>query len=73
VEFKILELGPTVFGERAQVLALLMAVGQEGRDTLKSVGFNIVSGNFEHAWNLLCNHYDREENIFVRTRKFVSV
>jgi len=73
MEFKVLELGVRVFGDRAQVLALLTAIGQEGRDTLKSVGFDMARGNLEDAWELLCNHYDREENIFVRTQKFVSV
>ena len=54
-------------------MALLRAVGQEGRDFLQSVGFDIRQGTYEEALDLLDDHYGREENIFVKTQKFCYV
>lgn len=55
------------------MLAFWEAVGQEGRNTLKSLGFNITRGNFDVAFALLHGHYGRKENLFVKTQQFVSL
>ena len=74
LEFRELELG-TRFNNnpRTKTVALLKAVGLEGRDFLQSVGFDLRHGTCEEALELLDGHYGREENIFVKTQKFVLV
>ena len=72
LEMQDIDLGDKV-NPRMRTLALLKAIGCEGRDYLRSVGFNLKQGEFEKAFNLLDEHYARRENIFVRTQKFVSV
>ena len=54
-------------------MALLRAVGHEGRAFLQSVGFNMRESSYEKAFALLDDHYGRKKNIFVKTDKFVSV
>ena len=58
---------------RIKTVALLRAVGHEGRTFLQSVGFNIRESSYEKAFALLDDHYGRKENIFGKTNKFVSV
>ena len=58
---------------RIKTVALLRAVGHEGRTILQSVGFNRRQSSFEKAFVLLDDYYGRRENIFVKTEKFVSV
>ena len=72
-EMKEVNLGRHEFDNRAKKLALMMSVGEEGRTTLRSLGFNFPTDTFEEGWELLSSHYDREESIFVKTQKFVSV
>ena len=54
-------------------MALLRAVEHEGRTFLLSVGFNMRQSSYKKAFALLDDHYSREENIFVKTVKLVSV
>ena len=54
---------------RIRTVAFLRAVGHEGRTFLQSVR----ESSYEKVFALLDDHYGREENIFVKTEKFVSV
>ena len=66
-------LGRHTTNPRFKIVALLRAVRQENRDFLQSVGFDIRQGTYEEALDLLDDRYDREDNIFVKTRKFCFV
>lgn len=58
----------------AKLMALAMAIGVEGRDTLMSQGIDIMGENatFDASVTSLRTHYGREESIYVRTMKFVT-
>ena len=60
LELRELELG-TRFNKnpRTNTVALLKAVGLEGRDFLQSVGFDLRQGTCEEALELLDGHYGR--------------
>ena len=64
------------FRGRTKLLALLSAVGSDGVETLQSLGFNVDSNEdnaYDDALALLRTHYEREESIYVKTMKFVTV
>ena len=69
IELRELELDARYTNPRTKVVALLRAVGQEERDFLQSVGFDIRQGTYEEALDLLDDHYGRKENSFVKTQK----
>ena len=84
VEMTVLNLGVEevdgdeveVFRGRQKLLALLGAVGSDGIETLESLGFDIDSGAvdaYDRAMNLLMTHYQREESVYVKTIRFVTV
>ena len=54
-------------------MALLRALEHEGRTFLQSVGFNMRESSYDKAFASLDDHYGSEENIFVKTEKFVLV
>ena len=59
---------------RIKTVAFLRAVGHEGRTFLQSVGFQVRESSYEKAFALLDDHYyGCEDNIFVKTEKFVLV
>ena len=58
-----------IYNPRIKTVALLRAIGHEGRTFLQSVR----ESSYEKVFALLDDHYGREENIFVKTEKFVSV
>jgi hypothetical protein len=63
------------FTPRGKLLALLRAVGKEGREALRARG---VAGSnpdatYEEIMEVLVSHYEREETVFVRMQKFVTV
>ena len=48
----------------------------DGVETLLSLGFNVDSNGdnaYDEALALLRTHYEREESIYVKTMKFVTV
>ena len=81
VEMMTLELGKDQEGEdkfrgRPKFLALLSALGNDGIDTLKSLGFDLKSAEddaYEKALDLLKAHYERGESKYVRIMKLVTV
>ena len=74
IELQEMDLGAQGYANpRARLLALIKAVGQEGRDFFTSVGFDMRQGSFDRAFTLLDEHYAREENMFIKTHKFFSV
>lgn len=83
LEYKTLELGTVVvdtvsvpkFGERSKLLALTSSVGEEGREALVAVGFDVDDRNatYDAALKLLREHFEQEESVYVRTQKFVTV
>ena len=83
IELKTMELGTKIvesvpvenFIDRAKLLVLFRSIGQEGRDTLTAMGFNVqnTEATYQQAWDLLDNHYEREDSIYMRTQKFVTV
>ena len=65
-----------VFRGRPKLLALLSAIGSDGVETLQSLGFDVASNAddaFDQALGLLQTYYEREESVYVRTMKFVTV
>ena len=58
---------------RIKTVTLLRAVGHEVRTFLQSVGFSKRQSSYEKAFALLDDDHGKEENIFVKTEKFVSV
>ena len=62
------------FREEAKVLILLQAVGNEGRDILLAEGLTVESEGitFTEVMGVLCNHYEREESLYVKTQNFVG-
>ena len=54
-------------------MVLLRALEHEGRTFLQSVGFNMRESSYEKAFTSLDDPYGSEENIFVKTEKFVLV
>lgn len=63
------------FTEEAKLLVLLKSIGMEGRGTLISSGLNINGDEitYDKALEVLVNHYQREDSLYVRTQKFISV
>ena len=64
------------FRGRTKLLVLLSAVGSDGVETLQSLGFDVDSDEvnaYDDALALLRTHYEREESIYVKTMKFVTV
>lgn len=72
---KILEVGEHRFNNEAKLLALLKSVGEEGRETLLSEGLTIDSPAISYAVALrvLKKHYEKQESLYVRTQRFVTV
>lgn len=64
-----------VFDEESKLLALLKAIDLEGGDILSTEGLAWGDGRitYELALQALKNHYAREESVFVRTQKFVTM
>ena len=60
------------FRGRTKLLVLLSGVGSDGVETLQSLGFDVDS-NEDNTLALLSTHYEREESIYVKTMKFVTV
>jgi hypothetical protein len=60
---------------RVKLLALLQSVGSEGMEVLTAGGFDIDIAEWTYARSLevLVNHHEGEESLFVRTQKFVTV
>ena len=83
IELKTMELGTKIvesapvenFTDRAKLLVLFRSIGQEGRDALTAMGFNVqnTEATYQQAWDLLDNHYEREDSIYMRTQKCVTV
>ena len=63
-----------VFRGRRKLVALLGAIGKEGRETLQSVGFDfqVVDATYEQALQRLTEIYGVEETVYVKTMKFVT-
>ena len=64
-----------VFRDRKKVIALLRAIGEDGREALRSQGFDFQDrdASYDDAMRLLRRHYCREDTLFVKTQKFVTV
>jgi len=83
MEMKILDLGNETVNEqevpvlrdRKKLLVLLHAIGGQGREAIRSQGFkeNGADATYERALALLQRHFQREETVYVKTQKFVSV
>lgn len=84
IEWAVLSMGvETVEGRevnrlrgRLKLLFLLSAVGHDGMETLRSLGFNMDNAEddgYDKALLLLRNHYEIEESMLVKTLKFVTV
>ena len=63
-----------VFRGRRKFLALLGAIGKEGRETWQSVGFDFqhADATYEQALERLTRIYGVEETVYVKTMKFVT-
>jgi hypothetical protein len=63
------------FTPRGKLLALLRAIGKEGREALRArgVGGSNPDATYEDIMAVLVSHYEREETVFVRMQKFVAV
>ena len=64
------------FKGRPKLLALFSAIGSDGIDTLKSLGFDLKSAEddaCEKALDLLKAHYERGESKYVRIMKLATV
>lgn len=83
-EMAVLDMGTEQVGEnrlpkfrgRRKILALFSAIGNEGMETLQSLGFALDSNTdeeFDRALGLLRTHYAREDSFFVKTIRFVTV
>ena len=61
--------------DRIKLLTLYKCIGLEGREVLHTFGWYIEneSNKYSDAWKLLTGHYKREENLFVKTKKFMSI
>ena len=59
---------------RRKVIALLQAIGDEGRQALHSQGFEVGDANLSYtqAMELLRRHYCLEDTIFVKMQKLVT-
>jgi len=58
------------------LLALLSAIGKDGRATLQSLGFDLRNNEnegYKQALGLLRGHYDRSDSFYVKTMSFVTV
>ena len=57
-----------------KLLALLCAEGKDGRDVLQSLKFDLSdqSATYEQAMKHLTRVYSSEENVYVKTVKFVT-
>ena len=87
VELKEVEMGTKtlqVEGERREValftprnklLTLLKAIGKEGRDALRAKGVegSSIEVTYDAVLEVLKEHYKREETVFVRMQKFMTV
>ena len=62
------------FGPEAQLLSLLQCIGEDGRRTLKALGYNLETGDatYEDLLTMLKTHYHREESMFVKAQKFMN-
>ncbi len=67
--------GNARFGDRQRTLALLRGIGEKGREVLRSRGFDIANprARGDRALELLDEHFNRQESVFVKTQKFVTV
>lgn len=81
VELTTLDLGddgqgnPRFMG-RTKLSALLRAIGCDGIETLQSIGFDLQSAAadaYDTALGLMTNQYEREESVYIRTMRFVTV
>ena len=63
------------FSAKARLLSLLSSIGEEGRSTLLSTGLSVDSEGltYDGAMAVLERHYKREESLYVRAQKFVTV
>ena len=63
-----------VFRGRMKLLALLHSIGKDGREILQYLGFDLQNANstYEQAMEFLTGVYGNEENIYVKTMKFVT-
>lgn len=80
VKLKDLELGKDAedrskFTDEWKLLVLMYAVGEEGRQVLRSLGFDreATGATYDQALGLLRDHYQRDDNVYVRVKKFVTV
>ena len=62
------------FGDEAQLLSLLQCIGEDGRRTLRALGYNIETGGGScgDVMALLRRHYEREESMYVKAQKFMN-
>lgn len=62
------------FTDAHQVLMLLNAIGTEGQEVLVASGIDIDDDtNYNVLVDALVAHYQREESLYIRLRKFVTV
>lgn len=79
IELKDLDMGKqdnvALFTDDAKLLILLTAVGSEGRRTLTSLGFKkgATGATYARAVELLRTHYERDDSVYVRVKKFITV
>ena len=61
--------------EKWKLCTLYKCIGMEGREVLKTVGWDRkkADNTFDGAWKILADHYEREENLFVKTKRFFTV
>ena len=64
-----------VFRGRMKLLALLHAVGKDGRDVLQSLGFDLKSptSSYDEAMEHLQKVYGTQESVYVKIMKLVTV
>ena len=63
------------FQGRTKLLALLNAIGKEGRDVLSSKGFDVSdqARTYDEALDLLRGVYEQADSVYVKTMRFVTV
>ena len=75
IEMVTLKLTPDFFQGRIKLLALLHTIGKDGRDALQSLGFDMkhADSTYDQAMNHLKSVYEKQESVYVKTMRFVTV
>jgi len=67
--------GNSKFSDKTKLLTIAHCIGSEGRDVLKSKGFNIRddTSTYAGALQILKNVYEQADSVYVKTMRFVTV